>query len=113
MTELSVNATAEKVIDLARIELESAATSLADDLGTQFYGSNATTTKNMQGLIDIIDDGTTVATYGGQTRATYTTLNATKTASGGSISLDKMETLHNAVTSGSVAPTISLCNETV
>lgn len=58
-------------------------------------------------------DGTTVATYGGQTRATYTTLNATKTASGGSISLDKMETLHNAVTSGSIIPTVGLCNETV
>lgn len=113
LTELSVNATAEKVIDLARIELEWAATSLADDLGTQFYGSNATTTKNFIGLTDIVDDGTSVATYGGQARATYTTLAATKTASGGSISLDKMETLHNAVTSGSVSPTIGLANETV
>jgi len=58
-------------------------------------------------------DGTTVATYGGQNRGTYTTLNATKTPSGGSLSLDKMETLHNAVTSGSQAPTIGVCNETV
>ena len=113
LTELSVNSTAEKVIDLATNELKWTAECLADDLGTQFYGSNATDTKNMQGLIDVVDDGTTVSTYGGQTRATYTTLNATKTASGGSISLDKMETLHNAVTSGSIAPTIGICNETV
>ena len=113
LTELSVNATAEKVLDLARTELEWASYSLADDLGTQFYGSNATTTKNFIGLTDIVDDGTSVATYGGQARATYATLDATKTASGGSISLDKMETLHNAVTSGSIAPTIGVCNETV
>lgn len=113
LTELSVNATAQKVIDLAGIELQWAAESLADDLGTQFYGSNATTTKNTLGLIDIVDDGTTVATYGGQSRTTYTTLAATKTDSGGAISLDKMETLHNAVSSGSQLPTIGVCNETV
>jgi phosphoribosylformimino-5-aminoimidazole carboxamide ribonucleotide (ProFAR) isomerase len=64
-------------------------------------------------LIDIVDDGTTVGTYGGQLRATYSTLNATKTASGGAISLDKMETLHNAVSSGSQLPTIGVCSETV
>ena len=67
----------------------------------------------IKSLYDNILDGTSVATYGGQSRTTYTTLAATKTASGGSISLDKMETLHNAVTSGSVAPTVGLCNETV
>jgi hypothetical protein len=67
----------------------------------------------IKSLYDNILDGTTVATYGGQNRGTYTTLNATKTASGGSLSLDKMETLHNAVTSGSRAPTIGVCNETV
>jgi hypothetical protein len=65
------------------------------------------------GLTDICDDGTTVATYGGQSRTTYTTLAATKTASGGALSLDKMETLHNAVSSGSQLPTIGVCNETV
>jgi len=113
LTELSVNATAEKVIDLARIELQWAAESLADDLGTQFFGSNATTTKNFLGLTDIVDDGTSVATYGGQSRATYSTLGATKTASGGALSLDKLETLHNAVTSGSILPTIGIVNETV
>ena len=55
LTELSVNATAQKVIELAGIELQWASQSLADDLGTQFYGSNATTTKNFLGLTDIVD----------------------------------------------------------
>jgi len=67
----------------------------------------------IKSLYDNILDGTSVATYGGQDRGTYTTLNATKTSSGGSLSLDKMETLHNAVTSGSQAPTLGVCNETV
>ena len=38
---------------------------------------------------------------------------ATDTASGGVLSLDKMETLYNAVTSGSQKPTAGFCTETV
>ena len=55
LTELSVNNTEEKTIDLAQIELAWTAQSLADDLGTQFYGSDATTTTNIKGLTDIVD----------------------------------------------------------
>jgi hypothetical protein len=55
----------------------------------------------------------TASTYGGQTRATYTTLNATDTASGGTLTLAKMATLFNAIADGAQGPTIGICDRTV
>ncbi len=113
LDELSKNKAAG-AIDLAAIELESSAEDMADDIGTIFYGDGTGNGgKDPLGLEAIIDDGTNVATYGGQTRATNTTLNSTVTASGGTISLLKMATLYSAITSGSVKPTLGLCSETI
>lgn len=115
LTELAVNrADEDRIVDLAALELESAAQDMADDIGTMFYGDGTgNSSKDMLGLQAIVDDATSVATYGGQSRSTYTTLKATRTASGGTITLAKMATLYNAITSGSVKPTLGLCNETV
>ena len=116
LTDLSINAVSEtKIIDLMSAEMETAAQDMADDIGTLFYDSDGTgnDSKDFQGLAAIVDDGGTVATYGGQPRGTYTTLKATETASGGTLTLAKMATLYNAITSGSQKPSIGLCNETV
>jgi hypothetical protein len=113
VTELSINAASEtKVIDLMAAEMESAAHDMADDLGTYLY-SGVGTTNTFNGLANIVDDGGTAATYGGQTRSTYTTLNATDTDSSGTLTLAKMATLYNAITSGSQKPTIGVTTETV
>ena len=114
LDELSVNQTDEKVLDLAGIELASAAQDMADDIGTLFYADGTgNSSKDFLGLGAIVDDGGDVATIGGQSRSTYTTLQSTDTASGGTISLAKLSTLHSAVTSGSQKPTLGLCDETV
>lgn len=113
VTELSINAVSEtKVIDLMAAEMESAAQDMADDLGDDLYSSEGTT-NTFNGLANIVDDGGVAATYGGQTRATYTTLNATDTASGGTLTLAKMATLYNAITSGSQKPSIAVTTETI
>ena len=113
VTELSINAVSEtKVIDLMAAEMETAAQDMGDDLGDALYAGLGTT-NTFNGLANIIDDGTDAATYGGQTRATYTTLNSTVTASGGTLSLAKMATLYNAITSGSQKPSIGVCSETI
>lgn len=69
--------------------------------------------KDFLGLGAIVDDGGDVATIGGQSRSTYTTLQSTDTASGGTISLAKLSTLHSAVTSGAQKPTIGITTEAV
>lgn len=69
--------------------------------------------KDFLGLEAIVDDGNEVGTYGGQSRSTYTTLQATNTASGGTLTLDKMATLYTDVASGAQKPTIGYCDESV
>jgi hypothetical protein len=49
------------------------------------------------GLTGIVDNGSVLSSYGGLSRATYTGLNATVTASGGTISLLKVRTLWNNI----------------
>ena len=112
-TDLSVNAvSSSKVIDIAAAAMEGTAQDLADDMGTDFY-SGVGTGDTMNGLGNICDDGTTAATYGGLTRATYTTLNSTETASSGVLSFAKLATLYNAISDGSMTPTLALCDRSV
>jgi hypothetical protein len=113
--EYSVNAVDEtKVIDLAKVEMASAAQDMADDLGTIFYSDGTgNNNKDPQGLGAIVDDGGAVATYGGASRSTYTGLQATDTASGGTLTLAKLRTLYNSVKRGQQKPTVAYCDETV
>lgn len=115
MTELSKNMKSEEgVIDLMALEMKSSAQDMADAVGTLFYlDGTGNSNKDPLGLAAIVDDGTTVATYGGLSRSTYPTLKATKTASGGTLTLAKMATLWNAVTDGSVKPTIGITTKAV
>ena len=114
LDELSANATEEKVIDLAKIELSSTAQDMADDIGTIFYGDGTgNSSKDFLGLEAIVDDTTNVTTIGTLSRSTYTTLKSTVTASSGTLSLAKMSTLYNAAASGSQTPTLGLTTEAV
>lgn len=116
LTELSTNQADKNMamVDLAAIELASSAEDMADDLGSIFYlDGTGNSSKDILGLAAIVDDGTNAATYGGLARASFSTLNSTVTASGGTLTLAKMATLHSAIMSGSVKPTLGICNETV
>jgi hypothetical protein len=63
-------------------------------------------------LANIVDDGTVSSSYGGLSRASYAGLNATVTASGGTISLLKVRQLSNSVTDGKVEPDLALTDYT-
>jgi len=108
---VDVNQTPAQVLDLVKTEMESGMEDMIDSIGTLFY--TAQSGKAFLGLPDIVDDGDTVATYGGVARATYTGLQATVTASGGSISLAKMRTLYDSCSVGQHKPTLGVANETV
>jgi hypothetical protein len=115
LDELSTNMKSgkeEAIINLIRVTLESDAMDLADNIGTQFWGTGTGNGgKDFLGLGALVDDGTTVGTIGGLSRTTYTTLKSTVTASSGTLSLSKMATLYNNVTSGSIKPTIGFTDE--
>ena len=111
LDELSANQTDAKVVDLAAVEMSGAAHDMADDIGTLLYSDGTgNSSKDFNGLTNII--GTT-GNIGGQSRGTYTTLQSTVTASGGTLTLALMQTLYNAIASGSQKPTLGLCPEAV
>lgn len=112
LDEVSVNAVSEtKVLDLIATETQSAATDMADDLGTEFWADGTgNSNKDFVGLAIICDS---TGTVGGQSRTTYSALASTETASSGVISLAKMATLYNGAGSGTQVPTVAYATETV
>jgi hypothetical protein len=97
-----------------KLTIQSDTEDMADDLGTIFYADGTgNSSKDPLGLAALNDDGTTVSTIGGLSRSTYTTLQSTVTASSGTLTLAKMDTLHAAVTSGSQKPTAWYTTETI
>lgn len=112
--ELSVADTEDKVLDLMKLTIQSDTEDMADDLGTIFYADGTGNGgKDPLGLAALVDDGSSVASIGGLSRSTYTTLQSTVTASSGTISLAKVDTLWAAVVSGAQKPTAFYTTEVV
>lgn len=115
--EAVVNKVSEtQAIDLIAETMEESTMELADYVGTVLYGDGTgNSSKDPNGLGNLVDDGTTASTVGGLTRATYPVLNSTRTASGGTLTLAKLATLYSAVSDGSGRsnPTMIISNETV
>lgn len=104
-TDILANNTAAKVLDLTEIEMKSRAQDLADGLGTMLWSDGTgNSNKDILGLGALVDDGTNVATIGGLSRSTYTTLKGTVTSSA-TLALSTMRTLYNAIADATVAPT--------
>ena len=104
-SDMSVNATPMETLKLMKVTMESRAQDAADDIGNFFQGDGtAFGGKAPMGLACIVDNGSDLPNYGGLSRATYSGLNATVTASGGTISLLKVRTLWNAISDGPVKP---------
>src|SRR5665213_1385157 len=99
-TDVAANNTLRKVLDLTEVEMISRAQDLADSIGTQFYASQTLST-DFLGLGNIVS---ATGSIGGASRATYTTLQSTVTASSGTLSLFKMRTLFNNIADGEVQP---------
>lgn len=112
--ELSVADTESKVLDLMKLTIQSDTEDMADDLGTIFYADGTgNNSKDPLGLGALVDDGNSVASIGGLSRSTFTTLQSTVTASGGTLTLAKADTLWIAVTSGAQKPTAIYTTEAV
>ena len=104
-SDLSVNKTKMQTLNLMKVMMKSRAQDAADDIGTFFQGAGtAFGGKAPMGLAGIVDNGSTLSSYGGLSRATYQGLNAVVTASNGTISLLKIRQLANGITDGRVAP---------
>lgn len=113
-TDLALNDTEEKVADLMQRQVSSDAVSMSIRMATQLY-SDGTGNGGLDitGLGAAVDDGTSVATYGNLSRSTYSSLAATVTASGGTLTLAKMYTLWDTLQQDQQAPSIILTTKAV
>lgn len=89
-------------INLDVFKYQKAGAEAMQKLGTAIYADG--TANRPDGLGIIVDD---TGTIGGQSRATYTMLNATDTASGGTLTLAKMATLDDATRAASLNQSIT------
>lgn len=111
--ELSVADTDAKILDLMKLTIQSDTEDMADDLGTIFYADGTGNSgKDPLGLAALVDDGTSVATIGGLSRATYPTLKGVVTANA-TLSLAGVDTLWISVTSGAQKPTAIYTTEAI
>lgn len=105
-----------QVIDMVKEALEETQIELSDYIAAMMYGlGTGNNSKDLIGMGAIADDGTNVSSIGGLSRSTYPVLNGTYTASGGTLSLDKMATLYSAVSKNTnlSTPTLAPTTETV
>jgi hypothetical protein len=96
-----------------RLTIQSDTEDMADDLGTIFYSDGTgNSSKDPLGLAALNDDGTNVATLGGLSRSTYTTLKSTLTSTA-TLNLAAVDTLWMAVKSCAQRPTAIYKTESV
>jgi hypothetical protein len=117
LDQLVNGASESRVLDLVKVELESSANDAADDIGTMFYlDGTGNANKDFNGFGNLIDDGTTATNVGNQSRSTYPMLAGIRTASGGTMTLTKLDNLYTGVSGGSASkqkPTVIISDETV
>lgn len=102
------------VIDLDAFKYKKAAAEVMQTLGTSIYGTGSG--NQFLGLGAIVDDGTDVGTIGGQSRTTYTNLKATRTSWSTTLTIAKMDTLHDSVSAAGLVseePNVGLAGKTV
>lgn len=114
MDELAVADTDGKVLNLISLTLQSDVEDMADSIGDLMYGDGTgNNSKDPLGLAAIVNDGSTITTIGGLDRTVYTTLKSTMTSSNGTLTIAKMDTMWNNVTSGQKKPTIIITTEAI
>lgn len=104
ITDISLNNTAEKVADLMERQVASDAYDMGVQVASQLYSDGTGNGgKNFTGLAAAVDDGSSVATYGNLSRATYASLDATVTAAS-TLTLAKMYTIWDTISQGMQQP---------
>lgn len=98
MLESFANAGSQQAINLDEYKYEKAAAQALQAIGSAIYSDG--TGNQMLGLGQIVLDSGSI---GGLARSTYSALNATVTASGGTLTLAKMATLHDAISAAGLA----------
>lgn len=104
----------EGIIDLVKQEMEEAETDMKDKMITSLYSDGTgSSSKEMTGLGAAVDDGTSIDSYGGIARTSYSWWASYKATSVGALTLDALATAYTGVSSGKDVPTIMVTTEDI
>lgn len=114
--ERSVNENSQaQAVSLVSEKVEEAMMNLKENLSTMVYGDGTgNSSKDLNGLDAVTDDGSNVANYGGQSRTTYPALNGNLSTSVGNLTLAHMRTQYdNTASTGAskTRPTLIVTDE--
>src|SRR5678809_584370 len=113
-TDIALNSTEMQVADLMERQQESDAVDMMIAVANQLYSDGTgNSSQDITGIAAAIDDGTSVATYGGLARSTYSSIDATVTSSGGTLTLAKMYTMWDTLQQDQQQPSVILTTKAV
>ena len=105
--QTAINQGEPAVINLVSTEIDWRTRRLRDSMGDGVYSDGTgNNSKDILGLIAAVGDTTTVTTYAGLSRATFTNWAATVTAQSGSLSIANLAADFDAAQRGDDAPTL-------
>lgn len=96
----------EAIADFIRIYFAQAEMELSTFLGDGLYSDGVTNTKKIDGLKGAVDDGTTLTTYGGLSRTTYTWWKASVDTATTQLTLTALQTQFGNQSKGGRHPTL-------
>jgi ribosomal protein L31 len=115
MLESFANVGSLGIINLDTFKYEKGAAQVLQAIGSAIFGYGAGNT--IMGLEGIVDDTTNLSSIGGQSRSTYSVLNATRTAAASSkLTLAQMATLYDTISAAGLmgeTPNVGLTTKTV
>jgi hypothetical protein len=102
----------EEIIGLLEPKMETAEMTIKDIISEQIFSDGlGNDGKDLDGLMNGIDDGSSYATYGGINRTTETWWKSSVDTTGGAMSLDMLGSAHSAASSGTVKPDLFILPE--
>ena len=107
------NSGPEEIADLVQAEIQNAKESIRDEIAEQLYtNGTGNASKDVTGLIAAVDDGTTINTYAGIARLTYTWWKSgLHNWSATPITLNALHIVNQARTDGGIRPDYVISND--
>ncbi len=105
----AVNQGPQRILDLLATEMKSVSDDMADTFGTGLYSTGlGTAGKEITGLRAAVNDGATIATYAGLSRATFPTWVSNHDSSVNAITRAEIAASFDAASVGSNVPTLGI-----
>lgn len=104
----------EKIIGLVQSKMETASLTMNELISLQLFGDGTgNSSKDFDGLLNAVDEGTLYDSYGGISRATNSWWKAQLDSTGGAVTLDAIQNMVGLCTVGQKKPNLAFTTQTI